>query len=198
MRPFRTRPIVPALAAVLVSLSLSFGCSPPGPAAQDASTPRLEGQRLSGTPPEGEAERGGSEGKILSASIPARDVRGEAVPGLPRPPGSVRADYSEREADGLALVRTSYLTRERANAVLGFYRGVFSAKGWQVANVEYSGDGWRFLVLRGDLEAQVKVSPRDGGSEVGIELSGPGVESASGAGSGGPQDSSASTGGSKR
>jgi hypothetical protein len=73
--------------------------------------------------------------------------------------------------------------------VRGFYRGVFREGGWQVANVEYSGDVWHFLVLRGDLEAGVEVAPRDGGSEVEIELSGP---------AGGAQEPSASAGGSKR
>ncbi len=189
MRPFRARPAVLALAAVLASLLLS-GCLPTGQAAPDVPAPRLEGQRLSGTSPEGGTGAEGAKGGTLSASIPARDARGEPVPGLPRPPGSVRTGYSEREAGGLVLVSAAYLTGERPDAVRGFYRGVFGAEGWQVANVEYSGDGWHFLVLRGDMEAKVKVLPRDGGSEVEIDLSG--------AGSGGAQDSPASAGGSKR
>jgi hypothetical protein len=149
----------------------------------------MEGKQLAGATPQEKTTGEGSEGKTLSASIPAQDARGEPVPGLPRSPGSVRVGYSEREADGLVLVRTSYLTRERAGAVREFYRGVFGAEGWQVANVEYSGDGWHFLVLRGDLEADVEVLPRDGGSEIKIELSGP---------AGGPQEFWASAGGSKR
>ncbi len=189
MRPFRPMAGVQATAIVLTSLFLSFGCVPPGQAAQDETTPRLEGQQLAGTTSQGETTGESSEGKLLSASIPTRDARGEPVPGLPRHPGSVRVGYSEREANGLMLVRASYLTRERADAVLGFYRGVFGAEGWQVANVEYSGDGWHFLVLRGGLEAGVEVLPRDGGSEVKIELSGP---------AGGAQESGASSGGSKR
>ncbi len=88
------------------------------------------------------------------------------------------------------LAQAAYLTRARPAAVRGFYRGVFGAEGWQVANVEYSGDGWHFLVLPGDQEAQVKVLPREGGSDVELDLSG--------AGSGGAQDSPASAGGSKR
>lgn len=189
MRPFRTRPGVPALAVFFASFSLLLGCAPPGPSAQGETTPRLEGQRLARATPQEETTEGASEGKTLSASIPAEDARGEPVPGLPRPPGSVRVGYSEREADGLVLVRTEYLTTERAEAVRGFYRGVFGAEGWQVANVEYSGDGWHFLVLRGDLEAEVEVLPRDGGSEATIGLSGP---------AGGAQESGASAGGSKR
>jgi hypothetical protein len=100
----------------------------------------------------------------------------------------VRTGYSERETRGLEMVRAAFLTRERPDVVRGYYRGVFGVEGWQVANVEYSGDGWHFLVLRGDLEAKVKVLPRDGGSEVEIDLSG----------SGGAQDSPSTAGGSKR
>ena len=184
MRPFRARPAVPALVVVLASLLL-FACVAPDQAAPDAPAPRLEGRQLSGTAPQGGTGADGPGGENLSASIPARDARGEPVPGLPRPPGSVRTGYSEGETEG--LVRAAYLTRERSEAVLGFYRGVFGAKGWQVANVEYSGDGWHFLVLRGDLEAKVKVLPSDGGSEVEVELSGTG-----------DQASAASAGGSKR
>ncbi len=187
MRSSRARPAVPALVVVLASLLLS-GCLPPGQAAPDAPTARLEGRQLWGTAPQGGAGTQGSEGETLSASIPARDARGEPVPGLPRPPGSVRTGYSERETRGLEMVRAAYLTRERPDVVRGYYRGVFGVEGWQVANVEYSGDGWHFLVLRGDLEAKVKVLPRDGGSEVEIDLSG----------SGGAQDSPSTAGGSKR
>ena len=180
MRPFRARPAVPALVAVLASLLLS-ACVPPHQAAPDAPAPRLEGRQLSGTAPQAGTAEEGPGGETLSASIPARDARGEAVPGLPRPPGSVRTGYSEGETEG--LVRAAYLTTERPDAVLGFYRGVFGANGWQVANVEYSGAGWHFLVLRGDLEAKVKVVPRDGGSEVEVELSGPGGQASPAGGS---------------
>jgi hypothetical protein len=149
----------------------------------------MEGQRLAGTTSQAETTGESSGGKILSSSIPARDARGEPVPGLPRHPGSVRVAYSEKEVDGLSLVRAAYLTTERPDVVRGFYRGVFRTGGWQVANVDYSGDGWHFLVVRGDREAWVEVLPHDGGSEVKIELSGP---------AGDAQESGASVGGSKR
>jgi len=149
----------------------------------------MEDQRPAGTTSQGETTGESSEGKTLTASIPARDARGEPVPGLPRHPGSVRVGYSEEKVDGLMLVRAAYLTRERPDAVRGFYRRVFRAGGWQVANVEYTGDVWHFLVLRGSREAGVEVLPRGGSSEVKIELSGP---------AGGAQESGASAGGSKR
>lgn len=189
MRPFRTKPGIPALVVLLASLSLSFGCVSAGPPAQDGTPPRLEGKQLAGATPQKEPAGKDPGGETVAASIPAEDARGEPVPWLPRPPGSVRLGYSEKESDGLVLVRASYLTTEKTDAVLGFYRGVFAAEEWKVANVEYAGGGWHFLVLRGDLEAEVKVLTREGGSEAEIELSGP---------AGGAQESWASAGGSKR
>jgi hypothetical protein len=199
LRPFRPRPVLPALAVVLASFSLSFGCAPPDGSEQAEATPRLEGQRLSGAIPQEaipqeatpQEENAGEapEGETLSSSIPAEDALGAALPGLPRPPGSARTGYSREESDGLAMVRAAYLAREGPDAVRGFYRGVFREGGWQVANVEYAGDVWHILVLRGDLEAGVEVAPRDGGSKVEIELSGP---------AGGAQEPSASADGSKR
>lgn len=189
MRPSRPTVGVPATALLLVSLFLSSGCVPPGQTAHEETTPRMEGQRLAETTSREETTGESSRGRILSASIPARDVSGEPVPGLPRHPGSVRVAYSEKEVDSLVLVRASYLTRERPDSVRGFYRGVFREWEWQVEDVDYSGDGWHFLVVRGDREAGVEVLARDGGSEVKIELSGP---------AGDTQESGASAGGSKR
>jgi hypothetical protein len=191
LRPFRSRLVIPALAVFLASFSLSFGCAAPDGPEQAEATPRLEGQRLSGAAiPQGEnVGEEAPEGETLSASIPVEDARGEALPGLPRPPGSVRTGYSREKANGLALVRAAYLAKEGPDAVRGFYRGVFREGGWQMANVEYAGDVWHFLVLRGDLEAGVEVAPRDGGSKVEIELSGP---------AGGAQELWVSAGGSKR
>lgn len=189
MRPSRPKVGVPATTLLLVSFFLSSGCLPPGQTAYEETTPRMEGQRLAETASQQKTTGESSRGRILSASIPARDAPGGPVPGLPRHPDSVRVGYSEKEVDGLTLLRASYLTREGPDAVRGFYRGVFRARGWQVANVDYSGDGWHFLVVRRDREAWVEVLPRDGVSEVKVELSGP---------AGGAQGFGASAGGSKR
>lgn len=183
MRPPRPTVGVPATALLLVSFFLSSGCVLPGQTAHDETPPRTEGQRLAGTTSQGKTTGESSGGKSLSASIPARDAPGKPVPGLPRHPGSVRVAYSEKREDGLTLVRASYLTRERPDAVRGFYRGVFRKEAWQVANVDYSGDGWHFLVVRGDREAWVEVLPRDGGSGVKVELSGPAQGSGAAGGS---------------
>ena len=184
MRPFRPMAGVSTTALVFLALFLAAGCAAPTRAAHDG--PASGDGRSVGTSSRMERTGAKPEGETLSASIPAEDARGEPVPGLPRQPGSVRVGYSEREAGGLILVRAAYLTREGPDAVRRFYRGVFREEEWQVANVEYSDDGWHFLVLRGVREAGVEVLPRGGGSEVKVELSGP------------AQGFGASAGGSKR
>lgn len=188
MRPFFTT-AGGATALVLASLLLFSGCAPPALTMRDGPASGMEDRRLVGARSQTEVETGKPEGRTLSASLPERDARGEPVPDLPRHPGSVRVGYSEKESDGLRLIRTTYLTGEGPDEVRGFYRGVFRSGGWQVANVEYSGNGWHFLVLRGGREAGVGVLPRGGGSRVEIEFSGP---------VGGAQESGLSAGGSKR
>jgi hypothetical protein len=93
------------------------------------------------------------------ARIPSEDVPGREISGLPRYPGSVRVEYERGEREGLKVVRTRYLTRDGLDAVRGFYRGVFRAEQWKVANVEFSEDRWTFLVVHGEGEANVRIEP---------------------------------------
>ena len=164
MRPFR----LPAAVLTVALSCMVLGCGPPAGSQKGETVPKMDDSRLVGAT----SQEKGPEGRTLSASMPAEDVRGEPVPGLPRHPGSVRTGYSESRKDGLVLVLAAYLAEEKPGAVSGFYRDSFRSGGWEVANVEYS-DGWRFLVLCGRREAEVTVSRRGGGSEVEIELSRP-------------------------
>ena len=93
--------------------------------------------------------------------IPAEDVPGAEISRLPRYPGSVRVEYERGEREGLKVVRARYLTRDGLDTVRGFYRGVFRAEGWKVANVEFSEDRWTFLVVRSEREANIRIE-RDG------------------------------------
>lgn len=188
MRPFLTT-AGGATALVLASLLLFTGCAPPALTTTPEPASAVEDRSLVGARSQAGGEGEKLEGNTLSASLPERDARGKPVPDLPRHPGSVRVGYSEKETDGLRSVRAAYLTGEGPDEVRGFYRGVFRSGGWQVANVEYSGNGWHFLVLRGVREAGVGILPRGGGSRVEIEFSGPVV---------GAQESRVSAGGSKR
>jgi hypothetical protein len=93
------------------------------------------------------------------ARIPSENVPGAEISGLPRYPGSVRAEYERGQRDGLKVVRARYLTRDGLDAVRGFYRGVFRAEEWKVANVEFSEDRWTFLVVDGEREANITIEP---------------------------------------
>ena len=122
------------------------------------------------TPPEQRAPRTSEP----EARIPPEDVPGREISGLPRYPGSVRVEYERGEREGLKLVRARHLTRDGLDAVRGFYRGVFRAEGWKVANVEFSEDRWTFLVVHGEREANVIIEPHGRGvTRVDIELSEP-------------------------
>lgn len=167
--------------AALLLFSPTLGCGQG--TAGGGTVPTMDDRRLVGTT-SGERR---PEGSALSASKPAKDARGEPVPGLPRHPGSVRTGYSESREDGLAVVRTAYLTEDEPGVVSAYYRGSFRSGGWEVANIEYT-DGWHFLVLSGDREAEVAVIRKDDGSEVKIEVTRPV----------GAQEVGSSAGGSKR
>jgi hypothetical protein len=106
--------------------------------------------------------------------IPPEDVPGREISGLPRYPGSVRVEYERGQREGLKVVRTRYLTRDGLDAVRGFYRGIFRAEEWKVANVEFSEDRWTFLVVHGEREANIRIEPHGQDvTRVDIELSEP-------------------------
>jgi hypothetical protein len=93
------------------------------------------------------------------ARIPSEDVPGDEISGLPRYPGSVRVEYERGQRDSLKVVRARYLTRDGLDAVRGFYRGVFRAEEWKVANVEFSEGRWTFLVVHGEGESNIRIEP---------------------------------------
>lgn len=176
-----------ALATVLSSVFLALGFATASRTADDASG-RSSGDFESADGPLAERSPSPADGgRTLSATVPAGDVRGEAIPGLPRCPGSVRVAYSETATDGLSVVRARYLAEPPPGAVRDFYAGVFGPGDWEMANVEYAGGEWYLLATRGAREAVVEVSSRGGDSLVKLEVSRPLV-----------QEGGASAGGSKR
>ena len=94
-----------------------------------------------------------------AASLPAEDVPGKDVPDLPRYPSSVRVEYERKEQDLLVFTRVMYLSHSNLDVIRGFYRGVFRAEGWKVANVEFSEGEWNFLVVHGEREATIEIEP---------------------------------------
>lgn len=106
-------------------------------------------------------------------ALPEKDAPGADISGLPRYPGSVRVGYECRKVDELRLVKASYLTSDRLDAVRGFYRGVFRSESWTVANVEFSGGEWSFLAVDDEREADIRISPRGPSVEADVRLSEP-------------------------
>jgi hypothetical protein len=96
-------------------------------------------------------------------SLPTEDVSGEDMPDLPRYPGSVRVEYERNEQDLLIFTRVGYLSHTRVDVIRAFYRGVFRAEGWKVANVEFSEGEWTFLVVHAEREATVEIEPHGRG-----------------------------------
>lgn len=94
--------------------------------------------------------------------VQSEDAPGSDLSGLPRYPGSARVDYSRGQREGLETFRARYLTRDGLDAVRGYYRGVFRAEGWEVANAEFYDDEWTFLVLHGDREAEIEIEAHEG------------------------------------
>jgi hypothetical protein len=106
--------------------------------------------------------------------IPSEDVPGNEISYLPRYPGSVRVEYERAKREGLKIIRVEYLTRDELDAVRTFYRGVFRAREWQVANVEFSDNRWTFLVVHDLREANVVIETHDrDATRVDIEFSEP-------------------------
>jgi hypothetical protein len=95
--------------------------------------------------------------------LPAEDVPGKDMPDLPRYPGSVRVEYELTEQDSLVFTRVRYLSHANLDVIRGFYRGVFRAQGWKVANMEFSEGEWTFLVVHGEREANIRFEPHGRG-----------------------------------
>lgn len=95
--------------------------------------------------------------------VPSEDAPGRDLSGLPRYPGSVRVEYSRGQREGLETIRARYITRDRLDAVRGYYRGIFRGEEWEVANAEFYDDEWTFLVLHGDREAEIEIEAHEGG-----------------------------------
>jgi hypothetical protein len=176
-----------ALAAVLSSVFLALGFVSAARTVGEAPRPSPNDHEPLARTSQDFVPRDARRGKALPVSMPAEDVDGEPIPGLPRYPGSVRAAYSEEQAGDLSFVRARFLTERPPGAVRDFYDGVFRSGGWRVANVDYAGGEWIFVALHGGREAGVGVSSRGEVSVVNVEVSRPLA-----------QEDEASAGGSKR
>jgi len=108
-----------------------------------------------------------------SPRLPARDVSGADIPGLPRYPGSVRVAYVREPQGELVWTEVEYLTEARLERVREFYRDAFRTKGWAVGDVGFSQGAWVYFVMDGEREVILELQPRGRLVEVDMEMTEP-------------------------
>jgi hypothetical protein len=110
---------------------------------------------------------------IKSWSIPGSDTPGAEISSLPRYANSTRVDYRRVVEDELIVTEVEYVTPDSLEAVHDFYRDVFQAKHWSVADLDFSEGEWTFFLISGRREAVVEIQSRGPVVEIEIELSEP-------------------------
>ena len=116
-----------------------------------------------------------------SPELPARDVSGADISGLPRYPGSARVAYVREIQGELVWTEVEYLADARLERVREFYRDAFRTEGWAVGDVGFSQGAWVYFVMDGEREVILELQPRGGLVEVDMEMTEPAPQGTSGA-----------------
>lgn len=106
-------------------------------------------------------------------SVPALDVPGEEIPGLPRFTGMRRVEYRQVVMGDLLETEAEYVMEGPLEPIHDFYRQVFEDEGWSVADLQIFQGEWTFFVIQDDREALVELESRGPLVEVEIELNEP-------------------------
>jgi hypothetical protein len=121
-------------------------------------------------------ENGGTMAEVAAAAAytpPQDDVPGVDIAELPRYPGAIRVEYRQVVEEDLLVTEVEYVVADRLEAVHDFYRDVFPAWEWFVADFGVYQGEWTFFLLSGAREAFVEIEARGELVEVEIELSEP-------------------------
>jgi hypothetical protein len=105
--------------------------------------------------------------------IPEFDVPGEDIPGLPPFPGATRVEYRQVILGDLLETEAEYVVPGEVEPVHDFYREIFDAEGWIVADLGIYQGEWTFFLIDGGREALVELETRGSLVEVEIELTEP-------------------------
>jgi hypothetical protein len=130
------------------------------------SAGRLIGQ-LAAVPPEPQASPSAS---LEPIELPEVDRPGRDIARLPRYPGSVRIEYDRRVRAAAVVIRVAYAARAARSDVRSFYADVFRENGWEIVDLDFSGNTWSFDVEQGRLRATVELSSDDAVVRVRMEL----------------------------
>lgn len=107
------------------------------------------------------------------AEVPPFDVPGEDIPGLPPFPGATRVEYRQVVLGDLLETEAEYVMTGDIEPVHDFYRDVFDAEGWTVADLGIYQGEWTFFLINGAREALVELEARGSLIEVEIEYTEP-------------------------
>lgn len=106
-------------------------------------------------------------------ALPAFDVPGSDIEGLPRYPGAVRVEYRQGLTGDLIETEVEYVISTDFEAVHDYYRQVFDEEGWTVADLGIYQGEWTFFVVSGEREALVELEARESLVEIEIEITEP-------------------------
>ncbi|CAN5573354.1 MAG: hypothetical protein M3494_04630 [Actinomycetota bacterium] len=97
------------------------------------------------------------------------DEPGEDIPGMPRYPGSIRAEYERERIEDFVATDVEYVTTDDPATVQEFYREVFRAEGWVEADIGVVFGEVFFFVTKGEREVVVEIEERPDFTEIEIE-----------------------------
>lgn len=106
-------------------------------------------------------------------TVPVMDVPGEDIAGLPPYPDMRRVEYRQVIMGDLLETEVEYVMEGDLEPVHDYFRGVFDAEGWDVADLHIFQGEWTFFVIKDEREALVELESRGPLVEVEIELTEP-------------------------
>lgn len=106
----------------------------------------------------------------VATVMPADDVPGSDIEGLPRFPGSIRTEFTEERQGAWLVTEAEYLVEADPDEVRAFYRSAVRAHGWDVTSTDYSLGEWIHELSSGAVLAVVEVEPRAPFIEIELEV----------------------------
>ena len=110
---------------------------------------------------------------LAAEASPTTDVPGADVPGLPRFPGANRVEYRQVLDGDFRETEVEYVGGGDLTVVHDYYRDVFDAEGWKVADLGVYQGEWTFFVIKDGREALVEIESRGELIEIEIEIDEP-------------------------
>jgi hypothetical protein len=103
-------------------------------------------------------------------AMPAADVPGDDIDGLPRYPGSLRIEFTEERQGPWTVTEAEYLAEADPEEVREYFRDAFRANGWEVLSSDYSLGEWVYELASGDVTGIVEIEPRSPFIEIELEI----------------------------